>query len=261
MADRSWDSVLTLLCERCGYVIEDLDPDGPCPECGKPISESMPTRPGTPWQQHPSLRNLVKTWWMTLRHPKRTLDTMSLHDDRGMDLTSASIFVGVGLAVVLSSLPMIIYPEVYFTVLIIGGIIGTSLAWLVFFTLTAIEAMGLRIIARKRGFRIDEHVSWAIVGHGCVGWVMMAASFTLGVWSGMFFLYWTETIGGSGRDFTGTLLRVLFTVFFLGGVPLGFLFFEWFAWMGLRRCKYANHPAARPGMQLAEPPPKQPETT
>ncbi|QYK46965.1 MAG: hypothetical protein KF838_09230 [Phycisphaeraceae bacterium] len=42
----------TLLCERCGYVLEGLDHGGNCPECGKPIAESLPrnARPGSPWQ-------------------------------------------------------------------------------------------------------------------------------------------------------------------------------------------------------------------
>ncbi|MCA9304788.1 MAG: hypothetical protein KC996_11755, partial [Phycisphaerales bacterium] len=165
----------TLLCERCGYVIEELDREGVCPECGKLIAESTPNRPGTRWQQNPGVRSLLRTWWMTLRHPTRTLDTMILHDEQGMDLASASIFVGVGLAIVLCALPLVVEPEAFFMVLLVGGVIGTSLAWLVLFTLTAIEAMGLRFIARKRGFRIDHHVSWAIVGHGCVGWAIMAA--------------------------------------------------------------------------------------
>ena len=261
MADRSWDSVLTLLCERCGYVIEDLDSDGPCPECGKPISECMPRRPGTPWQQHPSLRNLVKTWWMTLRHPKRTLDTMTLHGDQGATLASLSIFVSVVSAVVLATLPLIIDPGLFFPVLFVGGVIGTSLSWLILFTLTAIEGMGLRIIARHRGFRVDHQISWSIVGHGSVGWLISAVSFMLGIWSLVGYLYWTETIGGSRNDGVGTLLRVLITAFFLGGIPLGFLFFEWFSWMGLRRCKYANHPAARPREDHAEPPTEHPEST
>jgi hypothetical protein len=34
----------TLLCERCGYVLEGLDERGACPECGQPIAESLPSR-------------------------------------------------------------------------------------------------------------------------------------------------------------------------------------------------------------------------
>ena len=35
-------------------MIEGLDTQGHCPECGKPIAESLPERRiGTPWQQSP----------------------------------------------------------------------------------------------------------------------------------------------------------------------------------------------------------------
>lgn len=239
------ENILTLLCERCGYVIEDLHPDGPCPECGKPITESLHNRTGTPFQQHPSLINLLRTWWMTIRHPKRTLDTMLLHNDQGLHLASASIFAGAGSASILVALPLFFDPESFIIMFFIGGIVGTSLSWLLLFTLTAIEAMGLRLIARNRKLRISYQVSWSIVAHGCVGWAISAASFTLGIWSFIAFLYWTETMDGSMHDGVGILLRVLIAVFFLGGIPLGFLFFEWFAWMGLKRCKFANHPDAR----------------
>lgn len=248
----------TLLCERCGYVIEDLHPDGPCPECGKPITESLHNRTGTPWQQHPSLMNLLRTWWMTIRHPKRTLDTILLHNDQGLHLASAAIFAGAGSASMLVALPLFFDPESFIIMFFIGGIVGTSLSWLVLFTLTAIEAMGLRIIARNRKLRISYQISWSIVGHGCVGWVISAASFLLGIWSFMGYLYWTETLGGSMRDGVGTLLRILIAVFFLGGIPLGFLFFEWFAWMGIKRCKFANHPDAGSSVREQNEPSDQP---
>ena len=32
----------TLLCERCGYIIEGLPTDNPCPECNRPIALSLP---------------------------------------------------------------------------------------------------------------------------------------------------------------------------------------------------------------------------
>ncbi|MEZ6318065.1 MAG: hypothetical protein R3B49_04810 [Phycisphaerales bacterium] len=62
MPERPWADEYTVLCERCGYVVEGLDPAGACPECGKPIAESLPERRvGTPWQRARS------AWWDTHR--------------------------------------------------------------------------------------------------------------------------------------------------------------------------------------------------
>lgn len=48
-----------LLCENCGYVLSGLDRDGACPECGRPIAQSLPSArtlvfggdTGTTWGQ------------------------------------------------------------------------------------------------------------------------------------------------------------------------------------------------------------------
>ena len=37
---REWTDEYTLLCEKCGYVIEGLDTNGNCPECGTKLIES-----------------------------------------------------------------------------------------------------------------------------------------------------------------------------------------------------------------------------
>jgi len=46
-------------CEVCGYNLTGADPNGRCPECGKPIAESLAAgaRPPTPWESRPSFLN------------------------------------------------------------------------------------------------------------------------------------------------------------------------------------------------------------
>ncbi len=234
---------LTLLCERCGYVIEDLDPGGPCPECGKPIVESIQSRAGTPWQRKPCLRSLYATWWITARHPMRTLESLIIHDTRGVDLASALLAVGILTAVLIGSLPFLLVDlSIFLAVLAASVVFGLTIGWIVLFTLTSIEAIGLRYIARKRKMRLDWNGSWTLVAHGCAGWVISMMSIAFGAAAGI-------VIEGLSIRFTldSAFTQLLIRVFVFGpivlGIPAGFVFFELFAYLGLRRCKFRNHPA------------------
>src|SRR4051794_39289497 len=46
-----------ILCEGCGYTLNGLPDDGRCPECGKPVAESVGARRTAPaWEQQTSNR-------------------------------------------------------------------------------------------------------------------------------------------------------------------------------------------------------------
>lgn len=213
-----WQDEYTLLCERCGYVIEGLDEAGACPECGMPVADSLPQRRvGTPWQQKPGVRSLVRTWWMTLRHPIRTLDIARVDAPNGTRLAGWTC-------------------------------LPTLVAWPVFMGLTWIEARGLRFFSRQRGGRITPAIAWMIVGHAAVGWLVL----TIGVGIGLAILKAaiTETIryhqyadAGRLQDYDPTRAEFLGNaslIVIAMSVLVGFLFFETFAWLGLRRCKFVN---------------------
>lgn len=242
----------TLLCERCGYVIEGLPKEGECPECGKPIAESLPERRvGTPWQQNPTAESLVATWWMSLRHPKRTLDVMMI------DRTSTRALQRRSLSIVILPGPML------FLMLVVGGhtwlpawfmvLVSVALPvgmYLLFAMLTNIESSGLQLLGRTRSARMTKEVSQAVTAHGATGWVLMtiglSTSFIIGIIAAAFgvrpiphgegeFAYYAF-----GMNYLGDVLLHLAGYLFLAACLAGFLFFEWFAWLGLRRCKYAN---------------------
>ena len=210
----SWADEFTLLCERCGYIVEGLDAAGACPECGKPISESLPEqRVGTPWQRKPGVGSLVWTWWMTVRHPVGTLGVMRFGGGTERSL------VGWSIAPSLVAFPVLML-------------------------LTLIEARGIRFFGDRHGFRITQAIAWSVCSHGAVGWVIAA----IGLWIGVFLVSWGvgESLGVYGMPagtYDPTFASALVGLGIGVGVGLmliGFLFFETFAWLGLRRCKYAN---------------------
>ncbi|MBO6738875.1 MAG: hypothetical protein JJ916_03355 [Phycisphaerales bacterium] len=257
MPDRPWKDEYTLLCEKCGYVIEGLDQSGNCPECGKAIADSLPERRvGTPWQQSPGVGSLVRTWLMTLRHPLRTLDVMRINEREGTGLALKTLFTaGLWMYIVICLIEMMNpYSLLGFLGTLGASAIGTPIVIVALIILTTIELSGLIVISRSRGFRITEPIADNIVSHGSVGWVWCGAFIALSLYcygqsmmpsEELFRLPpWNAqpNISGYGlADHYGFMSLI----FLLMSIP-GFLFFETFAYLGLRRCKYANRVRPEP---------------
>ncbi|MFI4896500.1 MAG: hypothetical protein ACIARR_01600 [Phycisphaerales bacterium JB059] len=217
MPERPWKDEFTLLCERCGYVIEGLDTGGACPECGKAIAESLPERRvGTAWQAGRSPSSLVRTWARSVRQPRRTLDLIRIDGGDGRSLARWTALV---------ALPL----------------------WPVVMLLIWIEARGIQYFGARRGFRITPDLAWSVCGHGSVGWAIAAVGF----WLGASLIGWG--VGQSVEYSTDPAYDPVFASRLIGvGIGAGgllmltgFVFFEVFAWLGLRRCRFANR--VRPG--------------
>ncbi len=118
-----------------------------------------------------------------------------------------------------------------------------------FSILTFIETRGLHFFGNRKGYRVTLGISKAITGHGSVGWLLCAFGLLFAQLLG-YALVFTMTPGlpevltfaNGNRVFIQAPPQWVYNanLALYALILPGFLFFEFFAYLGLRRCKYAN---------------------
>jgi len=239
----------TLLCERCGYELEGLPTGGDCPECGTPIAESLPEhRIGTPWQRDPGWGEYFQTARAALFGRTRLFEQMAMESGRSTALLRSNLLAIFAIFAV--SGPVHAWNVGgYAITLTFAGVVFGVLAVLLVAILTTIEALGIRFFASRDGFRIDRRASLAICAHGSFGWVISAIGLHATIAT---FITLRKGIDGGDISHAQSFVLLLTLVLSLLGTLAGFLFFEFFAWLGMRRCKFANRP--RPSETVASRP-------
>jgi predicted RNA-binding Zn-ribbon protein involved in translation (DUF1610 family) len=243
----------TTLCETCGYVIEGMHASAPCPECGTLVGESLPDkRRGTPWQRRPGLFSWAATAWFTLRHSDRVFRELRV-DSRGWKVLLAVNLVLAATTVVAPWVGVFAGDPVrtarnsglgeYVAAAIVIPIEVLCVTGLLF-TLTAIEARGIRFFGARRGWRITRAVSWQICSHASVGWIAMAALFFLGLAAAVpaFEILRRLNLAGRPTWLPMSVREALAIVLGGAGFLLGMLVFELLVYVGVRRCRFANPP-------------------
>ena len=77
--DRTPEQDDALLCEGCGYTLSGLPDGGNCPECGKPIAETLAAGRGpTAWEARPTFGTLMRTAFAAGLRPRRFFQTLSV---------------------------------------------------------------------------------------------------------------------------------------------------------------------------------------
>lgn len=229
----------TLLCERCGYVLEGLDERGACPECGKPIAESLPSaRTGTPFQTSPGLRGFLRQCWSLVRRPAELFAAMRVESDPNALL----FFFSSGLAAISLVGPIGIFA------LLLGDspedrVIGVTVPlflWLPFvFALVFLmwlERVGVVFFSRKRGWRVPRPVAAAICANAAPGWIAAGALVHVGIGLMLLIQRITYDLPRGWRPWAETAAAAMPFLGFIAGM----LIFETLVYIGVRRCKYAN---------------------
>ena len=233
----------TLLCERCGYVLEGLDESTRCPECARPITESLPqiARTGSPWQRQrstgPGSRRMWAGIWPTIvamyTRPGPTLSQLRIEAGPcRMMGTMLSLIASTVLVAPLAGLlawglgaPFALRTEdlIGAIVVLLGLLMGWGCVLVVLVFLTFIEEAGILVFGRVHKRRITPAVAETVCAHACIGWITAAVLFWVAAAAAML-------IGDPG----------LGVALLLGALFLGLLHFEVLVWMGVRRCRYAN---------------------
>lgn len=237
-----------LLCERCGYVLSGLPTEAACPECGKAITESLPSVRTLAYDPTRGM-GWVRVACTMVRSPIGAYSCMhvGVQQARGFaERSFALVSALTGFAV------MVLWIDAWFRArthdpdafavavlqAIVSGLVvacGTfALLWIVML----IERAGSRTIGAWHRWRITREVAYCVCAYASVGWLLgVLGAVCWGVW------YVTR-----GRDAAISRSDEGFYVMNLGPaavVLLGLFGYELLVYIGLRRCKFANVEGAR----------------
>lgn len=238
-----------ILCENCGYDIGSLEqrlsaqPDLKCPECAKPIAESLPKhRTGSPWQVHATPLSWLTTGAAVLRHPIRVWRTVRPGQGRLQALMWLNLLVAAFAFGALVRTDRHVRwndgLEWY-----IGVPLTSSPILLALVALSLIEWGGIRFFGRRRGWRRAGKTALAVVAHAAVGWC-------IGPFAGALAWITARAVGWKGW---GTI-RVSHSANWGPGysmypelsqavaVVTSLLAFVTLSYLGFRAMRFANHP-------------------
>jgi hypothetical protein len=236
----------TLLCERCGYILEDLDPAANCPECGRPIAQSLPSaRTGTPFQNDHTWRGFARHCAMLAREPGGLFSRARFGQRADDSLLYRSVAAASFAALAPPSAVIFANAVRRGEHEAIAGLLLASLLWgllaALLLVLTAIERAGIVFFAGRRGWRVPSAVARTICANAAPGWIAAAVFLNIALLALPGALRLAD---GAPAPWRATAIAAAASLPLMG-FTAGMLVFETLVYIGVRRCRYANR-AARP---------------
>lgn len=114
--------------------------------------------------------------------------------------------------------------------------------------LTYIEERGLRFFGTRHGYRITPAIAKSVCAHAAMGWAMGAVLGAIATITLHLFLFWPGGLAAQLQTLHGGRPMPTWGADALGlafGASAALLWFETLAYIGMRKCRYANRGVGR----------------
>ncbi len=190
-------------------------------------------RPGTPWQLGPSPSAWLSTLTLVLRSPRAVWRrvTPELSRSTSLLLVNTALSAGIGTAgVMYSGITHLAPRAAYAATFFIAG-------WTVMLAMSFIECTGVRFFGSRRGWRVDNWVAVAVVGHASFGWMALGL-LVPAAWQ---LVNWLLNAGILRTYFRIAGAQLFAAIPFLAAAfVLGVIAFEILVYFGVRSMRFAN---------------------
>ena len=244
MPDRPWKDEYTLLCEKCGYVIEGLERDDRCPECGRLVADStINARPGTPSQRSTSIKSHLRAMRRIVTSPRPLFLEMSFHGDRANSPAFTTIALSVIICWCLMLFEIVLKPDsVLGTVIYVGALTIFAVFILVgVYVWNQILCVAVWILTKLAGNNRPERFAFIVGGHASAAWLLTGLIWVVGyLAASMYYISVDPQTDYEQRQAVAVQINSYYTPAFLGGLLLGTLLFLYFMWLGYAHTRFLN---------------------
>jgi hypothetical protein len=232
------------LCELCGYNLSVSPMEGRCPECGRPVLESLGPDVRTPtlWERRPQWWNpvvIVRVAWAMVFHPMRVFARMPGYSGKNLVerwlvvstfLVAVEAFFLWPLILVMEKRAHLNDPQLYidaFDLAVVWAGLGLMMV--------GIETCGVAIVAHFRGQHVDLGTAAKVTGYASIlllFWIFLGSLQLL--------ISYVISLHPEWHVFNARFRPYAFLVTLSMAQIGGLLWFEWTVYRGLRMVRFAN---------------------
>lgn len=229
-------------CDRCGYNLVASDPAGRCPECGKPVAESLgpQVRLPTPWERRPTLLNVKaigRQLAQLVRRPQElfvSMPTLTGQSAAHRWLAGALVVVGAAAFFIVPAFNFFQLSEIDWTNSVAGGV-AVGMVWSILaLMMVGIETAGIATFSRMKGHPVSLGTAAKVTAYSAplmLPWVFMGGAQLLGIywWNESYFVHY-------GLRTNQVIMMGSLTLAHIGGL----LWYELTVYRGIRGVQWAN---------------------
>lgn len=234
-------------CDECGYDLTMSPINSRCPECGKPVAESLSAAARNPsrWERNPAFFSPSQIAWQIktlFSHPMTFFSSIPLRTDHAAArrwLMISLLFIGLTASLLGPALLYTDRDPVYFTFnnwVLYGIAYDIGLTWaMLALLMVGIETGGMAIIGTMKNYPIDLASTSKVTSYASIYmlvWVILGSAQILCIYIWM-----------NQPAFRTVSERMQILVTFGSGAFVhiaGLVIFEWVVYSGLRKIQFSN---------------------